>query len=270
MISRLAFLLTGLLSLSVPALAASSETIVTPGGSVKLVTSGVSDSDGRLRGALQIALEPGWKTYWRDPGPTGIPPRIELLGQEVKGVEILFPAPRSFADPYGDWAGYDRSVTLPVIFHTPKPGTAPLIESEVMLGICKAICIPVEAPLVFDASAGAEDIQDALTVQAAFADLPSEPRSDFRLSVAEKRGNELLLRVNLPDPEIPAQLFITALGGQMTLPSLTERDATAATFASQVLIAPRHGAHLHYTLVQGDEAVAGTVPFPVQVASGAD
>lgn len=66
------------LFLALEAQAASSDWHETQGGAVRLVTSGISNDQGYLRGALQIRLEPGWKTYWRDPGKTGIPPQLEL------------------------------------------------------------------------------------------------------------------------------------------------------------------------------------------------
>ena len=29
---------------------------------------------------LQIELEPGWKTYWRSPGSSGLPPQFSFSG----------------------------------------------------------------------------------------------------------------------------------------------------------------------------------------------
>lgn len=250
------------LVLAGPLNAASSDLHTTPGGSVKLVTSGLSDAQGRLRGALQIRLEPGWKTYWRDPGSSGIPPQIAVSGRALKGAEVLYPAPQRFADPYGDWAGYGRSVTLPVVFHTALPNTAPLIETEVMLGICQTICIPVQASFVFDASAGTEDHGDAFTVQSAFAALPAAPRPDFRLLAIDLKDSELLLTVQLPAGDRKPELFITAEGGQLTLPDLKEQDDGTAVFTARVVKAPPPGTPLHYTLVLGTIAVGGEVPFP--------
>lgn len=261
MIPRFALFFAATLA-AAPLHAASSEVYKTLGGTVKLVTSGLSDENGRLRGALQIQLEPGWKTYWRDPGATGIPPQIELNGSELKGLEILYPAPQRFPDPYGDWAGYGRSITFPVVFHTPAPNTAPLIEADVMLGLCQTICIPVQASFVFDAAAGAEDQRDAITVQAAFAELPAEARPDFRLSAAELRGDELLLTAQVPSGNIRPELFISAEGGLLILPDLKEQNGDTATFSARVLRAPPPDVPLHFTLVQGGAAVGGNVPFP--------
>ena len=62
----------------VPAFASATDWLEVNGGRVRLVTSGLPDSSGLLNGALEIDLEPGWKTYWRDPGDAGVPPQIDI------------------------------------------------------------------------------------------------------------------------------------------------------------------------------------------------
>ncbi len=96
-----------LLGIGAPsAMAASSQWSKTQGGAVRLVTTGKPDADGMLRGALQVDLKPGWKTYWRDPGDTGVPPQISLSGASLAGVS--FPAPRRFKETDAVWADMKR------------------------------------------------------------------------------------------------------------------------------------------------------------------
>src|SRR5215831_13606185 len=56
--------------------------------------------DGTAAGAgIEIRLAPGWKTYWRYPGDSGVPPRFDFAGSEnLKSVEVLWPAPHRFSD----------------------------------------------------------------------------------------------------------------------------------------------------------------------------
>src|SRR6516165_5175291 len=52
--------------------------------------------------AYEIRLAPGWRTYWRDPGDSGAPPMIDFSGsQNVKTVNVLWPAPQRFSDGAG-------------------------------------------------------------------------------------------------------------------------------------------------------------------------
>src|SRR5204862_2777548 len=51
-----------------------------PRAAVRLIAAGATgDGAGRiLRGGIEIRLAPGWKTYWRYPGDSGVPPRFEF------------------------------------------------------------------------------------------------------------------------------------------------------------------------------------------------
>ena len=50
---------------------------------------------GEWLAGIEIALDPGFKTYWRNPGESGLPPRFDWSGSEnVKSVDIRWPAPR--------------------------------------------------------------------------------------------------------------------------------------------------------------------------------
>ena len=52
-----------------------------------------------LRAGIEIRLDTGWKTYWRYPGDSGVPPTLDFAGSEnVKSVTVLWPAPTRFAD----------------------------------------------------------------------------------------------------------------------------------------------------------------------------
>jgi len=140
-----------LLAASLPAAASSSAWHDSEGGRVRLVTSGRPDAQGRLQGVLDIALKPGWKTYWRDPGDNGVPPQLGIAeSTNVVGAEMAFPAPQRHDDGYGQWAGYDGSVSLPVTFRLASPQDRAVIDAQVFIGICETICIPVKASLTVD------------------------------------------------------------------------------------------------------------------------
>ena len=128
------------------ALAASSPWVETPGGDVRLVTLPAAE-DGTVRAMLDIRLHDGWKTYWRDPGGSGIPPSIAVSGAELR--TIGFPAPKRLGDDSTHYIGYDAPVRLPLALD--KADGKP-ITATVFLGVCKDICIPVQAELTADAS----------------------------------------------------------------------------------------------------------------------
>ena len=68
-----------------------------------------------LRAGLELRLKPGWKTYWRYPGDSGMPPQFKFDGSEnVKSVDVLWPAPKRFAEAGGNAIGYSGHVILPL------------------------------------------------------------------------------------------------------------------------------------------------------------
>src|ERR1700675_1991382 len=52
-----------------------------------------------LHAGVEIRLDAGWKTYWREPGDSGVPPTFDFSGSEnVKSVTVEWPAPARLPD----------------------------------------------------------------------------------------------------------------------------------------------------------------------------
>lgn len=250
------FLILLLLAPATSGLAASSPWHKVEGGAIRLVTADQPEN-GMLRGALEIRLEPGWKTYWREPGETGVPPQLDLAASEgVSDYAIRFPAPRRIDDGYSVWAGYRHSVALALEFIVDE---APRIAADVFLGICQTICIPVQAHLAVDSTAGT-DIGEIAAVVQAFAALPSEAKSDFRVdSMHHDAGNSRLLAgISVPEQENETELFVAdPEGWRFGIP--TPLEGAPQVFAIPVLARPKEAdtVDISYTLLNGNEAVAG-------------
>ena len=46
-----------------------------------------------FRAGIELTLQPGWKTYWRYPGDSGIPPRFDFSGStNVQSATVAWPA----------------------------------------------------------------------------------------------------------------------------------------------------------------------------------
>jgi DsbC/DsbD-like thiol-disulfide interchange protein len=115
------------------------------GAALRLVDGGPSEGGRRLAG-IDIRLPPGFKTYWRTPGDSGVPPVIDFSGSEnVAAADVLFPAPARFEDGAGghSW-GYRQDVTFPVLLAPLDPARAIRLVAKVDYAICSNICIPVQ------------------------------------------------------------------------------------------------------------------------------
>lgn len=184
----------------------------TEGGRMRLVIDPTPRDDGTIAGFLDIDLNAGWKTYWRDPGSAGIPPTLDF--SQSKGVAFLsmdYPAPVRVDDGYAIWAGYTAPVQLPLTFRRTASGDGQ-VHAQAFIGICEKICVPFQAELVVDLPAdpaGHDTARQA--VDAAFERLPEAPGPDFSLedTLLEMNGTQLTISAKLPafrpsgtDPEI--------------------------------------------------------------------
>ncbi|APH71219.1 protein-disulfide reductase DsbD domain-containing protein [Aquibium oceanicum] len=253
--------------LPAPAGASSSDVYRTEGGALRLVTTGLAGPDGTLRGAIEIALEPGWKTYWREPGSSGVPPQIDVSKSlNVSGAELHFPAPEWHEDSYGAWAGYGGSVTLPVTFSIPAPDRYSLIEADLFLGICEDICVPVHATLSVEPGSDPDNLLDRQFVDAAFARLPAPAGEDFGIVGADVSDDAVTIEAVLPANAADAQLFVAGSDGYVFgLPHRTEMAPGKAAFELPVMAKPKDGdgaASIAYTLVAGGKAASGEFQLP--------
>src|SRR5262245_20935285 len=112
-----------------PALAADASPWDAGARSAVRLIAGVSTSDGGkkvLRGGIEIRLDPGWKTYWRYPGDSGVPPRFVFTRSEnIQSVTVKWPAPNRFTDDSGQSIGYHDRVIFPLAI-VPKDASRPV------------------------------------------------------------------------------------------------------------------------------------------------
>ncbi|WP_426613458.1 protein-disulfide reductase DsbD domain-containing protein [Bradyrhizobium sp. McL0616] len=120
-----------------------------------------SRSGAVLLGGIAFQIQPGWKTYWRNPGDSGVPPRFDFSKSEnVDAVTIMWPAPLKFDDGAGGHSiGYHDQIVLPLRI-VPKTADKPVtLRAEINYAVCEKLCIPVEAnaELGFNSVASTED-----------------------------------------------------------------------------------------------------------------
>jgi DsbC/DsbD-like thiol-disulfide interchange protein len=113
---------------------------------VRLIAGGRKND--RVLAGIEIALDKGFKTYWRTPGESGLPPRFDWSGStNVADIELRWPVPER-ADEAGSVAYvYGTSVTLPLLIK-PEQASKPVeLNLVVDYGVCKDICIPAHAEI---------------------------------------------------------------------------------------------------------------------------
>jgi DsbC/DsbD-like thiol-disulfide interchange protein len=120
-----------------------------------------SRSGAVLLGGIAIQLQPGWHTYWRNPGDSGVPPRFDFgKSENIEAVTILWPAPMKFADGAGGTSlGYQKQVVLPLRIVAKYADRPVMLRAGISYAVCEKLCIPVEASaeLSFTSVASTED-----------------------------------------------------------------------------------------------------------------
>jgi len=114
-----------------------------------------------LLGGVAFQLQPGWKTYWRTPGDSGVPPRFDFSKSEnVEAVTVLWPAPLKYDDGAGGHSiGYHDQIVLPLRIVAKTADKPVMLRAEINYAVCEKLCIPVEAgaELGFNSVASTED-----------------------------------------------------------------------------------------------------------------
>lgn len=218
-----------------------------------------------LLGGIAFALQPGWKTYWRTPGDSGVPPRIDFSKSDnVEAVTILWPAPTSFDDGAGGRSfGYKTQVVLPLRIVSKSSDKPVTLRAAISYAVCEKLCVPVEAQVEL-AFNGVASTQDA-TLFAALDTVPKpaivgDPNPLTIRDVKREGTAGVIVDVAVPDGIVPT-LFVEGPTPDWALPVPKLREDSPPllrrfSFDLEGLPsgAKPDGAALKFTLVGGDKA----------------
>lgn len=210
--------------------------------SVRLIAG--SRSGNVLLGGIGFQLQPGWKTYWRTPGDSGVPPRIDFSKSDnVESVKILWPAPVKFPDGAGGTSfGYKNQVMLPLRIVAKSPDKPVTLRAAISYAVCEKICIPVEAQaeLAFVSVASTEDG----AISAALDTVPKPARvgdaTPISIRDVRREGNLVQVDVAVQDDKSikdrDIQLFVEGPTPDWALPvpKLIKREPGVQHFAFEL------------------------------------
>ncbi|WP_018182587.1 protein-disulfide reductase DsbD domain-containing protein [Kaistia granuli] len=251
-----------------PALATTGPWVAADNVRVRLVAT-APEADGSLHGAIEIKLEPGWKTYWRSPGDAGVPPRFDFSDSvNAREATVSFPAPERDDDGYAASNVYRDRVVLPVHMTVAEPGKPVRLDVVLDIGVCEDICIPVNLRARLELSADPADEEGAPIIAAARAALPGpgrpgefelkslrrvggpDKKPEFEVEFAAANPSEAVLFVETPgDWYADPPKAVAADGGRSAFRFAVDRKSASGAIG---------GAEIRLTLTEGKVATSRT------------
>ena len=219
-----------------------------------------------LLGGIAFRLEPGWKTYWRTPGDSGVPPRFDFSKSDnIDAVTVLWPAPSKFPDGAGGHSlGYKNQVVLPLRIVAKSADKPITLRATIDYAVCEKLCVPVQATveLPFVSVASTED--SALASALDTVPKPARVGDPNPLTIRDVKREEksgVTVDVVTSNPKDNVSLFVEGPTPDWALPIPTLVDHAppgVKRFSFQLDGLPPNtdpeGAALKLTLVGGDRA----------------
>jgi len=143
---------------------------------------------------FEFILEDGWHTYWKNPGDSGLPIKIDwFLPNEIKSGPINWPTPER--QPYGELMNYGYSNKVTILSKLSINKDAKLqnynISANLEWLVCKEICIPQQGK--FKTSLNITNNQEIImseinfNVENLLSSLPQSAPGDLK-AIIDNRG----------------------------------------------------------------------------------
>ncbi len=218
------------------------------------------------RAGIEIRLAPGWKTYWRYPGDSGIPPRFDFShSKNVKSVTVRYPAPHRLTDESGTSIGYKHGVVFPLDIVPQNAAQPVMLAVKVDYAVCEKICIPAEGKAELNVT-GRPGVQDGwLKQNDALVPVAAQIGEGETLAVRSVTRENKRILVDVAAPGA-IELFAEGPAADWALPVPAPVDGAPAgqqRFAFELEGLPPNtrpgGATLMLTAVSGGQAIE--VPY---------
>src|ERR1700726_1700077 len=224
-----------------------------------------SRSGAVLLGGIAFQLQPGWKTYWRTPGDSGVPPRFDFSKSEnIDAITVLWPAPTKFDDGAGGHSlGYHDQVVLPLRIVAKNADKPVMLRADINYAVCEKLCIPVEASAELAIASVASTEDSALFAALDTVPKPANVGDPNPLTIRDvKREGKSTVLVDVVTPDTRAlSLFVEGPTPDWALPvpKLLEHSPPGVKrFAFELDGLPPgaspEGAALKLTLVGGEHS----------------
>jgi DsbC/DsbD-like thiol-disulfide interchange protein len=230
----------------------------------RLIAGANEPGAAKLRAGIEIKMAPGWHTYWRYPGDSGVPPRFDFSHSEnLAATKVLYPTPQLYTDDSGNTLGYKDGVIFPLQVTAKQPDKPVKLHVTLVYAICDKLCVPVQGSAALILASG-PSAQNAI-LSAAEKRVP-KPVSAAQVGLMVHRVNDATKPMVMVDLKAPAgkpvQLFVEGPTPEWALP--IPKPAAGAPAGHRQFgfdldglppgVDPKGHFDLTFTLVEGEQA----------------
>lgn len=223
----------------------SDETIPDELTQIEVLGANRLDATGEVLLGVAITLEKGWKTYWRLPWESGIPPLLDWTeSSNLESSRALWPTPQRFDDPGGAYLGYRDALVLPIAARAIDRSQPLQAKLLLRYAVCKHVCIPLEQRLSWSVAPSDASLNDA-------------PGIPARLEEALDR---VPVEVGADDPAPIRLLDARLVGENGEVPNLEVRVAVSGRLENTLLVVEEPSPHFfgRERLVESVDVTDGT------------
>lgn len=255
-----------ILALSFPAEALAVRSDWAPADEAEMRVLLAGPRDGGIAGGVEILLEPGWYTYWRNPGEAGVPPVFDFSGStNVASVDVRYPAPERYDDGTSVSLVYHDEVVFPLAIEPADPTKPVTLQAELVFGVCSDVCVPTRASAA--ATLPLDTPHDALSearLEQFESRVPTPPEPGrFEIESVANDGEALLIDVRMPDSSYTDLFANPPEGWYIGQPRFVERTDGVSRYRLSLAGKPEdaavQGQTFQFVAVSGGEAIEETV-----------
>lgn len=174
------------------------------------------DQQDKILLGLRLRLNPGWHTYWVNPGEAGDPATIEIQinGKDQKSLATIeWPVPQILSENNLTSYIYKNEIILPFYLPIPKQDHSKALTLAITANwlVCADVCVPEEGKFVINLPRGQENVsKEANLLQNALTHGPK--KINIPVNVTPK-GKLWLDRKNISELQIEKLQFMPEKNG---------------------------------------------------------
>jgi DsbC/DsbD-like thiol-disulfide interchange protein len=171
------------------------------GARMRLVRGAPLGGAESFAAGIEIALEPGFRTYWRMPGSAGVPPVFDWsAAQNLAAVAPDWPAPRRLEEEGVSVIGYTGdNLVLPLRITAVDSKKPVELVLSLNYAACKTICVPEKGEAALTLLPGLPEGLYSALIEAARREVPKRVEPAV---LGLDRPNAAMLALGSADPSL--------------------------------------------------------------------